>query len=200
MDVLYFYWFSWIWWVLLTFFMGKTKERTYLSALILLLLIFSTTFISFEIWEVNVAYLVLFTSSFIPYKNQTNYMISWIYTLIIALFYGGFHLFALYDPVWIIGDYLWLLSACMFLITCVVVTPHRARQWHFINGACVGEALLSIMLGKIGIKPEVGNEAFLSLIAAVTLALFLWESMKKAFYYISFVRLKERPSSFFKKG
>lgn len=181
LEGIYFYWFSWIGWVITTFMLKKSKERTALSFFILLIIIVSNHTYHISEYAIHAPFALLFFFS-IVFMAMTKGLLLYYYlicSLIISIGYVCFHLFELFDPVWLIFDRKWMLSFVMlYLILMLVKDPYHRLSVAMI-GVVNGELLYSMILIKFFREIQIGNFAFLDAFAFIILFVITWNLFEK---------------------
>lgn len=176
LEGIYFYWFAWIGWVILTFFSKKTSKRTFFAFVILLMLTFSTRIISVGVIEFNVTFFIgLFTSyvilSKVSFIRQLYFTLA---SLTITIAYVSFHLFELFDPVWLVFERQWMLGIIMAYLTLMLVKEPLLRMAVVFSGIGQGDILYTIILGNFSFPHTIGSLQMLDGLAITLMLLFLW--------------------------
>ncbi|WP_102345759.1 YphA family membrane protein [Bacillus sp. Marseille-P3661] len=182
MEGIVFYWFSWIAWVFSTFFMKKGKKRLILSAAILLFIIGSNHIVRISSISINLTFLllILFTLSVVSINVRGWTLIYFlISSLIITMGYVGFHLFELFDPVWLLFDRNLMLSVAMVYLTLMLLKDSSHRMMVMIIGVCNGELLYTYILSRFSFPHEIGSFQFLDVMAIMTLLVMFWSILEK---------------------
>lgn len=180
-EGIYFYWISWLGWIITTFFMRKCRERTVLSFVILMVIAVSDFTFQAENVTLRTAFLILLLFSFVLMAKTKGlsllyYLIS---SLIISIGYGCFHLFELFDPVWLILDRKWMLAFIVLYLTLMLAKDYYYRMTIAIIGFCNGELLYSLILNKFSFAVELGDFPFLDALAVSLLLLSFWSLLEK---------------------
>ncbi|MBA4536067.1 hypothetical protein H1Z61_02660 [Bacillus aquiflavi] len=183
MDGQIFYWFSWIYWTITTFFVSrKCPLRLKQSIIILLAIIISPYY--FSVYEYDVYFisllLIVIAYTYIAKLKQLSIIYFIISSLIIAIAYVSFNLFELYAPIWLIFKREWMLS---FIITFLAVFLHKKNMNRFIvvfSGTIQGEMLYSIVMKRLSISYPIGSLIFIDLIAVIITLLFAWYAIEQA--------------------
>ncbi|MEC1716751.1 YphA family membrane protein [Schinkia azotoformans] len=181
MEGIYFYWFSWIGWVITTFFMKKGKVRTTLSFFILFMIIGGDITYHLTGYSIHAPFILLFFFSLVFIAKTKGFMQLYylICSLIISIGYVCFHLFELFDPVWLIFDRKWMLSFVILYLILMLVKDPNHRLAVALMGICNGELLYSMILTKFFGGIEIGNFVFLDALAFNILFILIWNSFEK---------------------
>src|SRR5690625_5821091 len=83
-----FFWMSWIFWVIITFFMDKTRRRTHLAILLLMAIAGANTYISIKQQQISLSFLLIIGGAFLIHgKSQKckHYMLDYITIMIVII-------------------------------------------------------------------------------------------------------------------
>lgn len=172
----YFYFLSWMGWIIVTFFFPKSAIRTNMSILFLLVIAGSTTAVHIFGFSVTVSFLVLAVSAFILLVNtlKQKYLLQYLSICTVAMAYVCFIIFEIYDPVWIIFDRTWLLSFIILYLSLLLFKAKRERFVFQLTGVLLGEILHSIVIDRIFSYSVMGSFEFLAVLALSTAGLCTW--------------------------
>lgn len=181
MEGVIFYWLFWLLWIYSTFLMKKGKERLKVSIWLLLTMIFSIH--SLQFFHLHISFSSLFILMTVYYLigklDRWQGIYTFISSLIMLLSYMIFHLFELYDPVWVLFNRCLMLS---FLLVSLAVLLHKElklRLLAIISGAAQGDFLYGIYLRKFSIVYPIGMPAFLDVLALSITILLGINGLKK---------------------
>ncbi|QED48445.1 YphA family membrane protein [Cytobacillus dafuensis] len=181
MEGLTFYWIAWFFWVIATFMLKKKHiNRLRQSIWILLLIIFSPySFFLFDM-EISLASLILVIPLFIVIVRMKKLIAAHLLfcSFIIMLSYVCFHLFELYDPVWIIVPRIWMLTVLLISLSIVLQTNKLYRIFIILFGSIQGEFLYALILKKYTFPHVIGSFAFLDVIALSTIIIAAWNGLE----------------------
>lgn len=170
-----FYWISWAIWVILTFILKrKNPNRFRLSAAILIVIILANTHFTLWRFEINLSSIFLI---FFCYKNlggKSGKTISYFYlcSFIVSIAYVTFHLFEIFDPVWLILKKEWMMGICLGYLAILLQKSFKGRLLIIISGTIQGEILYAYILNKYGFPYQISSFAYLDAFA-LTIALLL---------------------------
>ncbi|GLB58006.1 YphA family membrane protein [Cytobacillus sp. NCCP-133] len=181
MEGLIFYWFSWMAWIAATFFMEReSNNRFKFSAWLLVVIILSPYTISIYGVELSLAGVLLlgtlYTFTGRLKKRQKVYFL--FCTFIMMLSYVSFHLFELFDPVWVIFPRKWMLA---FLLFYMAVILHKKRHLRFVImmlGAIQGEVLYALILRQYSFPYVIGSLAFLDIMSLSAAISAVWGAIQ----------------------
>lgn len=183
MAGLTFYLVSWGAWTITTFFVCKKNEYRYkVTIIILLLIILSPYYINIFNYDI---YLSIFLLLFVAYgyfvkQNYVSTLSLLVSSFIICIAYVSFHLFELYDPVWLLFSREWLIASLMAFLAIFLHRDFFQRLMVVFLGIVHGEVLFSVMLNKLSLKYPIGTEAFLDVIAVNVTMLCIWKVLENA--------------------
>src|SRR5690606_32574001 len=146
-----FYWIAWTFWVITTFFMKKEDSlRLGFSLWLLALIILSPYSVPVFDFEISIAGIFLGCSIFgfgARIKGK-KLLYLFICSFIIMLAYVCFHLFALFDPVWLVFPRNWMLAAVLVFTSLILQENKVSRILIILLGALQGEVLYALILSK----------------------------------------------------
>lgn len=185
MEGIYFYWFLWIGWVYSTFIMAKSNLRTAISFVILLLIITGNYTLQLADYSVRVNFLLLFFISLILMSKSKGFVLLYHFlcSFIISIGFVVFHLFELFDPVWLIIDQKWMLGIILLYLVLMLVKGLYYRISIGIISICNGEILYSFIMNKFSFPVEVGDFSFLDQWAIFMVLIVLWSLVEKTALY-----------------
>ncbi|MBS4191048.1 hypothetical protein KHA94_12735 [Bacillus sp. FJAT-49705] len=181
MEGLTFYWIAWFFWVIATFLLKKKHvNRLRLSLWILLLIIFSPHSILLFEMEISLASIILVIPLFKVIVRMKKIKASYLLlcSFIIMLSYVCFHLFELFDPVWIIFPRIWMLTVLLISLSIVLQTNKIYRIIIILLGSIQGEFLYALILKKYTFPHVIGSYAFLDVIALSTIIIATWNGLE----------------------
>ncbi|MCA1039791.1 hypothetical protein LCM00_09795 [Bacillus infantis] len=187
MEGFYFYLGAWCCWIAAAFFMKRQqKERTALSACLLIAIIVSPYTISLGSIHISAAGLFILICCYAEAASITGLKAVYFFVSVfmIMLAYASFQLFALFDPVWVVFKKEWMLAAIMFALSAVLFAGCRKRIAAMLTGAIQGDLIFSLVLEKLSLAYEAWSFSFLDMAAISACALLLWEGFVKLAAYL----------------
>ncbi|WP_226679731.1 YphA family membrane protein [Sutcliffiella horikoshii] len=172
----YFYFISWMGWIIITFFFPKSATRTFLSILLLLVIAGSGTTVQIFGFTITASFLVLAITALIMLVNslKQKYMLHYFSICTVALAYVCFIIFEIYDPVWIFLDRTWLLSVIILYLSLLLFKTKRERFVFMLTGVLLGEILRSIVTDRIFSYSNIGSFEFLAVLALSSAGMATW--------------------------
>ena len=186
MEGIYFYSFFWIIWMIATFFMKKTRQRTMVAAIALITIILSSASLYVGSFQVTLSFLFLFFLSCYFAAKQTRRKLLYlvIAALTIAFAYASFQLLALFDPVWIWMDRTWMLALMLFIICFLFYENIQSRLLCLMIGSCQGEMLYSIVSKRVSFSHVIGSFPFLDTVSISAFCLLIWTLFEQIAVYV----------------
>ncbi|MCS0672257.1 hypothetical protein [Cytobacillus firmus] len=187
MEGLIFYWISWMVWIIATFFMDRNnKYRFLLSAWILFFIMLSPWTLKIFNVETGIGGLFLLVSLYIfagrLKKLSKLYFLFCAFILMMA--YVTFHLFELFDPVWVIFSRNWMLSVLLVYLAVLLQKNRMLRLPLILLGSIQGEVLYALILKQFSFPYTIGSLAFLDIMAISVSISAVWIAVQWAVKYI----------------
>lgn len=187
MEGLFFYWISWMVWIMATFFMARTnKYRFLLSAWILCLMILSSLTLNILNYEIGTSGFFLLVSLYIftGRLKKLSKLYFLFCTFILMMAYVTFHLFELFDPVWVIFSREWMLSILMVYMAVLLQKNRMLRLPLILLGGIQGEFLYAFILKPFSFPYTIGSLAFLDIMSISISISALWIAVHWMVKYI----------------
>lgn len=183
MEGSFFYWIFWIFWVFLTFFMNKQNPlRLKLAACLLIIIIHSSVHFvigGFDLYGSGLILLLL--SYYIMGKEKLGPLLySFICSFTITMAYVAFHLFEIFDPIWIIFQKEWMMGICFSILAILLQKSLTGRLLIIVCGTMQGEVLYAYYLTKFQFSYPIGTLAYLDVCALISLLLVCWSFLENA--------------------
>lgn len=187
MEGLIFYWISWMVWIMATFFMDRNnKYRFLLSSWILFFIMLSPWTLKIFNVETGIGGLFLLVSLYIfagrLKKLSKLYFLFCAFILMMA--YVTFHLFELFDPVWVIFSRNWMLSVLLVYLAVLLQKNRMLRLPLILLGGIQGEVLYALILNQFSFPYTIGSLAFLDIMAISVSISAVWIAVQWAVKYI----------------
>lgn len=195
MEGFFFFWLFWIFWILSTFFINNKKIRVQVSILILLAIIFSVHNFLILDFSISITGLFFLFASYFLIARQSKGSISYLFvtSFILMLAYATFHLFELFDPVWLIFNRNIMLSLILAYLTILLQNDLYVRIITLVCGTIHGDILYSMILRRFSFPHDVGSFIFLDTIAiTITILLVVSGFRKISAYFENHIKHLER--------
>lgn len=183
MDGSLFYWIFWLIWVYLTFFFKKQNSwRIKLSAIILVVIIFSAQHIHIAGFDLSVSSIFLLFTAYATLHSEKTHILLYFFicSFIVMIAYVSFHLFEIYDPVWLIFNKEWMMGVCIAYLAILLQKELKGRVLIIFSGTIQGEILYAYILSRYDFPYAVGSLACLDTLSLTVLLLIGWSFIEKA--------------------
>jgi hypothetical protein len=186
LDGAMFYWVCWLYWVFLTFILDKKNPyRFRLSAFILTFIILANyhfTFGGFDLYTGGL--FLLFISYAFTYKEKIKTLsYFFICSFIVTIAYVTFHLFEIFDPVWIIFNKDWMMGILICYLSILLQKGLKGRLLMVASGTMQGEILYAYILKKFDFPYPIGTLTYLDAFALTSILLVGWSLLENAGIY-----------------
>ncbi len=181
MEGAMFYWICWLLWIYVTFFMDKKNNfRFRLSVIILVVINLADqhfTLGRFEIYSGGICLLIL---SYILFSQEKGRAIFYYFicSYIITMAYVTFHLFEIFDPIWIIFKKEWMMGICFGYLAVLLQKTLKCRLLIIICGTMQGELLYAYILSKFELPYSIGALAYLDVCSLTVILLVIWSFLE----------------------
>ncbi|WP_157052486.1 YphA family membrane protein [Ornithinibacillus contaminans] len=179
MDGIYFYWFSWVFWVIVTFLMPKGKRRTILALWLLVAIIFSNLYVTIGSLAFSVTYLIIFTGAFISLARHNRVGLHIFSGFTIMIGYTSILIWETHAPVWLFMPRLLLIPMICVALVSIISSTMISRLIISTLGLCGGELLYSVLLANFSIQQTIGEFVFLDTLLVMLFLLVLMELLRK---------------------
>ncbi|MFD2045877.1 hypothetical protein ACFSTA_13195 [Ornithinibacillus salinisoli] len=184
---LYFYWISWTLWVIVTFFMKKNTKRTLLSYWILVSIIVSNAYFTFDYYDISLTFISILIGGFLLFPHISRMVYHMFCTFTMMIGYASILIWEGQAPIWLFMPRFVLIPLiCIFMI-CILVRGLYPRITVALVGICSGEFLYSHMLSNYYISYVVGEMIFfdtLSLILFIIIGIEWIRKLKRKLFLI----------------
>ena len=178
-----FYWFSWMIWIIITFFMRKSKKRTALACWLLLAICCSNISIEVDGFHFSIILLLLILGSLLMLVQQSRLVYHLFSSFTITIGYVSMLLWEINAPVWIIFSRVITISLLLVMVTILLTKKFYNQLGICVLGTSFGELIYHFILSGYGLRADAGDLAFLDcLLVAVMLLIGLkllqWAKIK----------------------
>lgn len=169
-------WFLWGVWIYSTFLLNRNHlNRTKIALFALLLIIVFPFGVRVDVYSVHLSlFLHIIICFYMIHQfdlREKLYLI--VCSFIVGTSYAGFHMFAFYDPVWVVIEKSWLCVVCMLLLSFLLYTnsiSSSKRMILVVMGTTMGEVFLAIIYHKNGLPFTTGSRNYLDFLSLSMLA------------------------------
>lgn len=187
MEGILFYWFSWIGWVVVTFFFKKNVNRDFFAFLFLVLIITADFSVILYGTEFSIGFILLYLSAFMYSSNIPNKKLPYliICNMILSMSYVIFYLFSIFDPVWLLFNPTFMLGGLLTYIVLLLVKEKEMRIMTLVFGVCTGELVLLLIMDYFSFPYMLGNITFFDVVALGFLLVSSWNGIEIIISYFN---------------
>ncbi|CAH2715728.1 hypothetical protein BACCIP111895_02912 [Neobacillus rhizosphaerae] len=183
MEGAMFYWICWSFWIYFTFILNKQNQyRFKLSAFVLIVLVVSNIQFMASGFEIHASGLFLLAVSYIFYSQEKLGAIIYYFicSFIVSIAYVTFHLFEIFDPIWIIFKKEWMMGICFGYLAILLQKTLKGRMLIIVSGTMQGEFLYAYILNKLQFPYSIGAFAYLDVCSLIVALLAGWSFFENA--------------------
>jgi hypothetical protein len=176
-----FYWVFWGFWIYLTFILEKQNPyRLKLSAIVLLVLILANVQFTVGEFQLQASGLFMLGSCylFISQEKRGALIYFFICSFTVSIAYVTFHLFEIFDPIWIIFKKEWMMGITLWYLAILLQKTLKGRLLIIFAGAMQGEILYAFILNKFEFPYLIGTFAYLDVCSLTALLLTGWSALE----------------------
>ena len=196
MEGLFFYWITWMFWILVVFFMNRSSRERFVLALSLLLLIVSSikTITIFGMHFLASSFVIYFTILFLLGKCERKQVLSvFLSAFIVMLAFASFHIYELFDPVWLIFPRIWMMSGLLVVLSIFLQPKKSFRFFILVIGSIQGDFLYALIIRKFSFPYTIGSLSFLDIVSLSAVLLIIWNGIEiLAEFYAKYYNQSER--------
>ncbi|WHY84458.1 hypothetical protein QNH39_17565 [Neobacillus novalis] len=183
MEGIMFYWICWAFWVYMTFILHKQNTyRLKMSIMVLTVIILSNYHFSIGSFELHASGIFLLVVSYVFYSQEKLGAIFYFFicSLIVSIAYVTFHLFEIFDPIWVIFKKEWMMGICFGYLAILLQKTLKGRLLIIVSGTMQGEFLYAYILNKLQFTYSVGALAYLDICSLIAALLAGWSFLENA--------------------
>lgn len=191
---LFFYWLAWVFWIIVIFFMKKSKQQTFFSYGILMLIIFSNKYIMIGHFNLSISYLMLLAGSLYMYTKLNRQIYHLLISFTVMIGYSAILIWKNSTPLWLfIHELLFIPFVCSFLII-ILSTGLYNRLITGILGITAGQLLYNLILSSYDLNQKIGDlhffdQLFITLIFLIIIH-FIQVAIRKLYSLLDAYHLK----------
>jgi hypothetical protein len=181
-----FFWICWMYWIFLTFLIDKqNRYRMNLSIIVLLTMIMSNYHFMVRGVELPASGLFLLAVSYFLIGRERQRAIIYIFicSFIVSIAYVTFHLFEIFDPIWIVFKKEWMMGICFTTLALLLQKTFKGRMLIIVIGTMQGEFLYAYILSKYDFPYTIGSFAYLDVCFLISAILLGWSCLENAGTY-----------------
>src|SRR5699024_5297407 len=154
------YWLLWLLFIIIFFFMEKSKKRTMLTIWLLFIITFSSTYMNIHIAQVSLSLIIIIFVAFIYLIVSSFSFFPLFKVFTIMIFYCGLLLWQVVAPVWFfLSGYFMIPVLVVFLL---ILLSRRLQNVYAYTllGISFGQLLFDVLLHKYLFQEKIGTTAF----------------------------------------
>jgi hypothetical protein len=191
-----FYWVLWVFWVFATFLLSKQNPyRTKLAVVILIAIILADCQVSFSFFEVGMSGLFLLLASYSAFYGESRKTIIYFFicSFIMSIAYVTFHLFEIFDPIWLIFNKDWMMGIVFSYVAILLQKSLRGRLLIVISGTMQGEILYAYILNQYDFSYPIGSLSYLDVCSLTSVLLVGWSLLENTgLFFEGYFNLSEK--------
>lgn len=196
MEGIIFYWISWSIWISATFLMSKNNPiRTRLAVYVLILIIISNFQFQLGDFQLYGSGIYILLVAYASLRQERKRMILYlsVCSIIVAASYSSFHLYELFDPVWLFMKREWMLGILLCYLSVLMQKKLKFRVIIVMTGAVQGDILNALLLNRHSLPYAIGGFSFLDVCATACSLIFLWSLFENSSkYFEQYLPLHEK--------
>src|SRR5690625_1028996 len=181
------YWFSWILFIIIVFFMNKSKLRSSLIIWLLLVLITFPMFVTVKTLQISICLGLLISGAIIFYVQEKVSIYRLIVTFTISIGYTGILIWEHITPVWFFMPSFIIISILLVSVMIVLFRQLHEQISVVLVGGLFGHVLYDLLLIGYSLHNVVGNNAYIVICLTVLLLIVIHamkEMYKKCIYFL----------------
>src|SRR5699024_5743481 len=142
------YWLLWLLFIIIFFFMEKSKKRTMLTIWLLFIITFSSTYMYIHIAQVSLSMIIIIFVAFIYFIVASFFFLRLLIAFTIMSFFCGLLLWQVFAPVWFfLSGYFMIPVLVVFLL---ILLSRRLQNVYAYSLLVIsfGELLFDVLLHK----------------------------------------------------
>jgi hypothetical protein len=178
-----FYWVCWAFWIYFTFILDKQNPyRLKLASIVLSVLVLSNVKFSVGSFEIQASGLFMLVISYLFLSQEKRGAIIYFFicSFIVSIAYVTFHLFEIFDPIWIIFKKEWMMGIVLWYLAILLQKTLKGRLVIIFAGGMQGEILYAFILNKFEFPYLIGAFAYLDVSLLTALLLVGWSALENA--------------------
>lgn len=173
-DGLIFFWLGWFLWIIVTFLIRKSKQRTNLACWILLTLLCSNIYFTIESYHISLTFLILLGGAILLLARLPRFMYHIFISFTIMIGYAAMLLWEKNTPVWLFLPRFILIPLISVIMINMLARGVHNRLVTGLLGISAGELIYSIILSGYDLQEAIGEMGFLdNLMVTIVLIVFL---------------------------
>lgn len=182
---LYFYWLSWLLWIVVTFFQRSGKYKTSLSVGLLMIIIFANVLIPLKNYQFSLSFLLLLLLSIALFLKVKKPLYHVIIAFMIMIGYSGILLWILYTPLWLFLHELILIPLLCNIVIMILTRGLLQKITVLLFGMCFGELFSQLIFMSYGMQKGMGSLQFFDQLFTSLVVLLLLHGIQRGLQQVS---------------
>jgi cbb3-type cytochrome oxidase subunit 3 len=169
--------------VFLTFLLNRNNPyRLKLSVIVLITISLSELHYSLGNDQLYASgfFLLMVTYFLFSREKRSTMIYLFICSFIVSISYVSFHLFEIYDPIWIIINKQWMIGIFLGYLAILLQKTLKGRLFIIISGTMQGEILYAYILSKYHFPYSIGGFDYLDVFSLISVLLVGWSCFENA--------------------
>lgn len=165
-----YFWLIWIFFIIIAFFMGESKKRSFLLFWILLMLFVSRLYLTVGSIEISCTFILLIIGAIILFVQQFS-----VYTLIVTfslmIGYVALLIWEKITPIWFFMPSFLIIPIIIVMLVTILVQPFYTQVTIALVSASFGQLIFEFLLIVYRLHDIIGEEVFLIHVSLIVLML-----------------------------
>jgi hypothetical protein len=133
-------------------------------------------------FEIHASGLFLLVITYIFFSQEKRGAIIYIFicSFIVSIAYVTFHLFEIFDPIWIVFKKEWMMGIIFGYLAILLQKTLKGRLIIIVSGAMQGDILYAYILNKFQFPYSIGAFAYLDVCSLTAALLVCWSCFENA--------------------
>lgn len=183
-DGVFFYWVSWLFFVVVTFFIKNKKVNLRLSYVVLLTIISSNLFIEIDDYRFSLSILILIIANVLLYVRQTQkiYLLFVVFSIMVG--YMAIIIWKDVTSMWVFIPEEFIIPCIVSLLIFILIRGLNQRLIIGILAMCYGELLYSFILISYNVSKVMGDLVFFDSLSLMIMFILLFHFIQTCHDYI----------------
>lgn len=165
-----YFWLIWIFFIIIAFFMGESKKRSFLLFWILLMLFISRLYLTVGSIEISCTFILLIIGAIILFVQQFS-----LYTLVVTfslmIGYVALLIWEKITPIWFFMPSFLIIPIIIVMLVTILVQPFYTQVTIALVSASFGQLIFEFLLIVYRLHDIIGEEVFLIHVSLIVLML-----------------------------
>ena len=164
-----YYWLLWIIFIIVTFFIHQSKQRSYILFWLLVIIISSPYQITVQTMQVSIVFFVMFFGSIVlfSFKSISFYRLFGTFTVMIC--YISLLLWEIITPVWFFMPSYFIITFIIVLLVHLLFHTLYEQVTVSLLGLALGQLMYELIVFSYHLNDEIGSEQFIIQVSFILL-------------------------------